>query len=156
MTLSEETGALKKFRRTAWNFQQTFLTPLQRLPSYVTAIVSANDKMKSGCLTIEQVVFEPTHLINLLAIYSLPPRSRYGCGLSITATGQQELEMLLLAVFSDSVDFIFVPEPKSFGIYADHDEFTTFFAHTRSNLNRVVKPLAEGGFKMIPDYERRL
>jgi hypothetical protein len=64
--------------------------------------------------------------------------------------------MLLLAVFSDWVDFIFVPEPKSFGIYADHDEFTTFFAHTRSNLNRVVKPLAEGGFKMIPDYERRL
>jgi hypothetical protein len=112
--------------------------------------------MKSGCLTIEQAVFEPTHLINLLASYSMSMPPRYGCGFSLTATGQQELEMLLLAVFSDWVDFIFVPEPKSFGIYADHDEFTTFFAHTRSNLNRVVKPLAEGGFKMIPDYERRL
>jgi hypothetical protein len=156
MTLSEATGTLKKFRRTAWKFQQTFLTPKQSLPSYVAGIISANEQMKSGCLTIEQAVFEPTHLINLLASYSLPPRSRYGCGLSLSATGQQEVEMLLLAVFSDWIDFIFVPEPKSFAIYADHDEYTTFFAHTRSNLNRVVKALAEGGFKMIPDYERRL
>jgi hypothetical protein len=156
MTLSEATGALKKFRRTAWKFQQTFLTPKQRLPSYVAGIMSANEQMKSGCLTIEQAVFEPTHLINLLASHSLPPRSRYGCGLSLTATGQQEVEMLLLAIFSDWIDFIFIPEPKSFAIYADHDEYTTFFAHTRSNLNRVVKALAEGGFKMIPDYERRL
>ena len=154
MTLSEETGALKKFRRTAWKFQQTFLTPMQRLPTYVAGIISANEQMKSGCLTIEQAVFEPTHLINLLTSYSLPPR--YEGGLSLTATGQQEVEMLLLAIFSDWIDFIFVPEPQSFAIYADHDEYTTFFAHTRSNLNRVVKALAKGGFKMIPDYERRL
>jgi hypothetical protein len=152
MMLSEATGTLKKFRRTPWKFQQTFLTPMQRLQSYVAAIVSANRQMKSGCLTIEQVVFEPTHLIKLLASYSMPPQ--YGCGLSLTATGQQEVEMLLLAIFNDSIDFIFVPEPKSFAIYADHDEFTTFFAHTRSNLNQVVKALAGDGYKMIPDYER--
>lgn len=154
MTLSDATGALRKFRRTPWKFQQTFLTPMQRLQSYVTVIVSANQQMKSGCLTIEQAVFEPTHLIKLLASYSLPPR--YGCGLSLTAAGQQEVEMLLLAIFSDWIDFIFVPEPKSFAIYADHDEYTTFFAHKRSNLNRVVKALADDGFKMIPDYERHL
>jgi hypothetical protein len=154
MTLSEATGALKKFRGTSWKFQQTFLTPMQKLPSYVAAIMSADEKMKSGRLTIEQAVFEPTHLIKVLASYSLPPR--YGNGLSLTATGQQELEMLLLAAFNDWIDFIFVPEPKSFGIYADHDEYTTFFAHTRSNLNRVAKVLADGGFKMIPGYERQL
>jgi hypothetical protein len=32
-----------------------------------------------------------------------------------------------------------------------YDEYTTFFAHTRSNLNRVVKSLVGDGFKMIPD-----
>jgi hypothetical protein len=101
MTLSEETGALKKFRRTAWKFQQTFLTPMQRLPTYVAGIISANEQMKSGCLTIEQAVFEPTHLINLLTSYSLPPR--YEGGLSLTATGQQEVEMLLLAIFISSL-----------------------------------------------------
>jgi hypothetical protein len=154
MTLSEATGTLKKFRRTPWKFQQTFLTPMQRLESYVSVIVSANQQMKSGCLTIEQAVFEPTHLIKLLGSYSLPPQ--YGPGISLTVTGQQEVEMLLLAIFSDWIDFIFVPEPKSFAMYADHDEYTTFFAHTRSNLNRVVKALTDKRFKMIPDYERRL
>jgi hypothetical protein len=119
------------------------LTPKPRLSSYVAGIMSAHEKMDSGCVTIEQVVCEPTHLIKLLASHSLPPQ--YGCGLSVNATGQQVLEMLLLAVFSDWIDFILVPEPKSFGIYADHDNFTTFFAHTRSNLNGVVKVLAGGG-----------
>ena len=154
MTLSEATGALKKFRRTPWKFQETFLTPKQRLSSYVAGIMSANEKMNSGCVTIEQAVFEPTNLIKVLASHSFPPQ--YGCGLSVNATGQQELENLLLAVFSDWIDFIFVPEPKLFGIYADHDEYTTFFAHTRSNLNRVVKALAEGGFEVIQGYERHL
>jgi hypothetical protein len=154
MTLSESPGTLKKFRRTSWKFQQTFLTPLQSLQSFVSAIVSANQQMKSACLTIEQVVFEPSHLINLLASHSLP--QTYGCDVSLTAANQHEIEPLLLAVFSDWIDFIFVPEPKSFVIYADHDEYTTFFAHTRSNLNRAVKPLADHGFKMVPNYERRL
>jgi hypothetical protein len=66
----------------------------------------------------------------------MPPRDVRG--ISLTAAGQQEIETLLHAAFSDSIDFIFVPEPRPFAIYADHDEFTTFFAHTRSNLNHVV------------------
>lgn len=154
MTHSEATDTLKKFRGTPWKFQQTFVTPLRRLQNYVEVIVSANQKMKSGCVTIEQAVFEPKHLIKLLSSYSLP--LRYGCGVSLTANGQQEVQMLLLAIFSDWVDFIFVPRPQSFVIYADHDEYTTFFADSRSNLNRIAKALADGGFEMIPDYERRL
>jgi hypothetical protein len=153
MTVTDAPGALKKFRRTPWKFQQTYLTPLQHLQSFVAAIVSVNQEMKSACLTIEQAVFEPTHLVKLLASYSMPPR--YECGVSFTATGQEEVRLLLHAIFSDWVDFIFVPEPKSFAIYADHDEYTTFFAHTRSNLNRVVSALSDG-FKIVPEYERRL
>jgi hypothetical protein len=83
MTLSEAPGTLKKFRRSPWKFQQTFLTPMQSLQGFVTAIVSANQQMKSACLTIEQVVFEPSHLINLLASHSLP--QTYGCDVSLTA-----------------------------------------------------------------------
>jgi hypothetical protein len=30
-------------------------------------------------------------------------------------------------------------------IYADHDEYTTFYANTRSNLNRVVEALVAQG-----------
>jgi len=120
----------------------------------VAAIVSPNEQMKSGCVTIEQAVFEPTNLLNLLASHSMPPR--YARGISLTAAGQREIETLLHAIFSDSIDFIFVPEPRSFAIYADHDEYTTFFAHTRSNLNQVVTTLVDKGFKTVPDYDRRL
>jgi hypothetical protein len=154
MDISEAPGALKKFRRTAWKYQQTFLTPMDDLRSFVAAIVSANEQTKSGCVTIEQAVFEPTNLLKLLARHSMPPR--YARGISLTAAGQQETETLLRAIFSDWIDFIFVPEPRSFAIYADHDEYTTFFAHTRSNLNQVVTTLADKGFKVVPDYERRL
>lgn len=154
MNISEAPGALKKFRRTAWKCQQTFLTPMNDLRSFVAAIVCANGQMKSGCVTIEQAVFEPTNLLNLLASHSMP--QRYTRDTSLTAAGQQELQTLLHAIFSDWIDFIFVPEPRSFAIYADHDEYTTFFAHTRSNLNQVVTTLVEKRFKMVPDYDRRL
>jgi hypothetical protein len=49
-----------------------------------------------------------------------------------------------------------MPAPKPFVIYADHDEYTTFFANTKSNLNRVAQPLTAGGFVSVPDYERQL
>ena len=66
----------------------------------------------------------------------------------------EETHRLLIASFSDWVDFWFVPQPKSFAIYADHDEYTTFYASTKSNLARVVTPLLENGFKEVPGFER--
>ena len=85
---------------------------------------------------------------------SIPPR--YQRGVSITAAGQEEIEALLEAALGDWVDFIFVPEPKSFAIYSDHDEFTTFFAQNRSSLNRVVQALAGQGSKLEKEYRREL
>lgn len=109
---------------------------------------------KTGCVTVEQVVFEPQHMIDLLTRYSLP--TRYGKGVSVTATGQREIEELLQAAFADWVDFLFVPSPKPFVIYADHDEYTTFYANNRSNLNRIREALSSQGFEEIAEYTRRL
>ena len=153
MKFSDAPGALKKFRRTPWKFQQTYLTPLKHLPSFVARILSVNQEMKSGCFTVEQAVFEPTHLIKLLADHSIPPR--YESGVTFMAEGQTETQLLLHAMLSDWIDFVFLPEPKSFAIYADYDEYTTFFAHSRSNLNRIVQALS-GEFKMVSDYARRM
>jgi hypothetical protein len=154
MKMSETPGALKQFRRTPWKFQQTFQTPLKNLRKFVTTIVLAIQPFEAGRLTIEQVVFEPKHLISLLTSCTIPPR--YEHGLSVTAVGRQEAEALLQAGLSDWIDFIFVPEPKPFVIYADHDEFTTFYAHTRSDLNQVVTALLAQGFEPVLNYERRL
>jgi hypothetical protein len=110
--------------------------------------------LKSGCLTLEQVVFDPEHLVALLSSKAIPPR--YERGVSLAATGRGEIEALLCAVLGDWIDFSFVPEPKSFAIYADHDEYTTFYSHTRSNLNRVTQALLSKGFQEVQGYERQL
>jgi hypothetical protein len=154
MTLTETPGALKRFRKTSWKFQRTFQTPLRNLPTFVTTIVSAAQPLKGGSLTVEQAVFEPNHLNGLLTNYSIPSKCEHG--LSLIVAGSQETEMLLLAVLSDWIDFLFIPDPKPFVIYADHDEYTTFYAQTRSNLNRVINALSGQGFDPVPNYERRL
>jgi len=154
MTLTESPGALKKFRKTSWKFQRTLQTPLKNLRTFVTTIVSAAQPLNGGSLTVEQAVFEPKHLNELLTSYSIP--QKYEHGLSLVAANPQEAEALLLAVLSDWTDFLFIPDPKPFVIYADHDEYTTFYAQTRSNLNRVINALTSQGFESVPGYERRL
>jgi hypothetical protein len=153
MNLSEAPEALKQIRKTPWKFQQTFKTPLNRLKPYVAAIIAAASPERA-CVTIDQTVFEPRHWIDLLLRHSLPPA--YGRGASVTAVGGQEIEELLQVAFTDWFDFFFVPTPKPFVIYADHDEYTTFYANTRSNINRVIKALAAQGFVQIAEYRRQL
>jgi hypothetical protein len=154
MKLIENPAALRRFRRTAWRFQQTFETPLKDLKRFVSTVGQAAGPWRSASLTIELVVFDPTHLIDLLNANSITPRCQRG--VSIIAAEQEEIEALLAAALGDWVDFSFVSEPKSFAIYADHDEFTTFFAQNRSNLNRVVQALSGQGFKLEKEYQREL
>ncbi len=152
MKLFRIQGSLKRFRRTSWRFQETFHTPLKNLKPFVGAIAAALDPLSAGCVTINQVVFEPNHLIALLTRHSLP--AEYGHDWSVTAEGKQETEALLEAALGDWVDCLFVPTPKPFVIYADHDEYITFYANTKSNLNRIAQALFGNGFEKVPGYER--
>ncbi len=154
MTLSQMQGSLKRFRRTPWKFQQTFHTPLGNLRPFVATIASALEPLRGGCVIIDQVVFEPEHLIGFLARHSLP--AEYGHDWSLTAEGRHETEAVLEAALGDSVDFLFIPTPKPLVIYADHDEYTTFYANSKSNLNRVAKALCAKRFEKVPGYERVL
>lgn len=153
MNLSETSSTLKQSRKIPSKFQQTFKTPLNNLQPFVATIISTASP-EIACVTIEQAVFEPKHWIDLLTRHSLSPR--YGKGASVTAVGRQEVEELLHTAFTDWFDFLFVPTPKPFVIYADHDEYTTFYANTRSNLNRVVEALVAQGFEQIAEYKRQL
>jgi hypothetical protein len=153
MTLSATSGSLKHLRKVTWRFQQTFLTPLQNLSPFVATIISGREQIQGATLTIDSVVFEPKKLHELLASQSLPPSLQAGS--SVEVMGQQQAGALLEAALGDWVDFWFVPTPKPFVIYADHDEYTTFFANSKSNLNGVVQPLRKHGFEQV-DYERNL
>ena len=153
MTLSKTPGQIKKFCRTPWKFQTTFGTPLKNLDSFVSTILADEAGYRQGTVTIDSVVFEPKNLKSFLTANSLPPE--YGHDWSITVEGLNQVRQLLRTTLLDWVDFVFVPTPKPFVIYADHDEFTTFYANTKSNLNRVVQPLLANGFKHIADYQRQ-
>jgi hypothetical protein len=154
MKVSDDPNALSQFRKTPWAFQQTFKTPLKRLEPFVATIASSSQPLRLASVTIEQVVFEPKGWIGLLTRYSLPVR--YEKGVSVIAEGRLEIEELLRAALSDWVDFLFVPTPEPFVIYADHDEYTTFYAQDRSNLSQVTEALLAQGFEQIAGYERAL
>jgi hypothetical protein len=154
MTVSENPSSLEQFRRTPPQYQQTFQTPLQNLPSFVQTILSVDRHIQGGCVTIDQVVFDLKHLVAILAKHS--PPAQCGHALSLTVAGQHEVKALLEAAFSDWVDFLFVPTPDSYVMYADHDEYTTFYADTRSNLDRVAEALSAKGFAKVHGYVRHL
>jgi hypothetical protein len=94
MILSEAPGAVKQFRKKAGRFQQTFLTPLNDLQAFVKIILSGQE-LQGASLTIEQAVFEPKHLINLMTNHSIPPR--YCRGICLTAQAEKEIVSLLQA-----------------------------------------------------------
>jgi hypothetical protein len=154
MKASRIDGTMKRFGRTPWRFQTTFMTPLKNLDRFVSTILTARDIIERGSVTIDQVVFEPKQLLELLARCSLP--GLYGRDWAFSAVGKPQLHTLLCAVFSDWVDFLFVPTPKPFVIYADHDEFTTFHANSKSNLNGVVAAPSDLGFEEVRGWIRTL
>ena len=129
------------------------MTPLRNLEPFVATIISAREQIQVGTITIDSIVFEPKNLNALLASQSLPPSLQRES--SIEAAGCEEVGVLLRAALSDGIDFWFIPTPKPFVIYADHDQYTTFFANMKSNLNGVAEPLLKQGFKRV-DYERHL
>jgi hypothetical protein len=156
MEFSGDINALKKLRKASWKFQQSFRTPapIENLGSFVTTIVFATPSPGIGSFTLGDAVIFADHLKVFFARHCLEQRFKSGMTVRIATRG--ELEGLLVAAFSDAVDFLFAPEKKPFVFYADHDQFTTFFAQTRSSLNRIVEPLVHNGFHRLPDYQRQL
>ena len=153
MKKSEAAEALEEFCRNPWEFQQTFETPLKNLQPFVKAIVSSGEGLQTASLIIDQVVFEPRALIQMFEKYSVP--LTYDHGVCLSPEGQHEVEELLGSVLSEWIDFLFLPGMQSFAIYADHDEYTTFYSRARTGIDRLAVLLSDHGFKRVPNYERR-
>lgn len=152
MLATYQSGVIKKFRRTPWRFQQTFHTPLQNLDAFTATILDSLDPVDAGTVTIDSVIMDPRKLDALLSSHQLQHDLRHDS--SIAAETTAEVQPLLAAALGDWVDFWFVPTPKPFVLYADHDEYATFFANTKSNLNRVTAALKKEGFTAVEDYTR--
>ena len=151
---SADPGSLSRLRRTAQTqLQQTFITPLDRLPAFVNALL-VEGPLRAASLVVETVVFEPKHLDALLTARGLS--LEYGRDLSVLAEGPDESEALLTAALGDWLDFYYRPDPRRFLLYADHDEYTTLFAARKGHLAKVAAALAAGGFTEVTGYVRSL
>jgi len=150
--LPQRTEDIQRFRAAPWPFQQTFKAPLKDLQRFVSVFL-APFSVERGVVSTDEVVFEPRNVLQLLAKNAIVTENPYR--LTIEATGSREVADLLEAVLSDWIDFVFVPSPRSFAIYADHDEATTFYTPTRRMLKRLKSDLETAGFERVPNYLRR-
>jgi hypothetical protein len=148
MRIIHRPGSIKKFHRTPLRFQTTFQTPLKDLESFVDTILGSLGSVESGTVTIDDTVMGAERFRVFLRTAELPHDS------TVIADTADETHRLLVAALDDWVDFFFVPSPRPFVLYADHDENATFFANTRSNLNKVASALETKGFKRVKDYVR--
>ena len=150
--VSTGSGMLKKFRRTPWRFQQTVERPsAAELDRFVSTIFQARHQIKAATVTIDEVVFNTEQLALLCVAGSTLTHDS-----SISAESAEELQALLVAAFRDGLDFICIPTPKPFVFYADHHDWITFYANTKSHLNHVVEPLASHGYKLVQNWQREL
>jgi hypothetical protein len=149
--LTEPTDDLKHFRSHPWAFQATFKTPLKDLKRFVSTALSPYS-LDTGALTTDEVVFEPKSVIRLLVDSTIRLDSLYR--FTIEAEGDAQIAQLLETVLSDWIDFLFVPSPRVLAIYADHDEYTTFYMPDKMRLSSLVKRMEVADFERVEDYYR--
>jgi hypothetical protein len=152
MTVTPTPGALKKFRRTPWRFQKTVERPDARdLERFVSTIISAHGRLEAATVTIDAVIFDTVRMSGLC-----PDGAAITHDVSLVAESAEEAQALLVAAFWDGPDFACIPTPKPFVFYADHDDWITFYANTKSHLNHVIEPLTSHGYKIVQDWRREL
>ena len=151
--LNEVPSQIRQFRANVWHFQATLVTPRHAMKSFLSALFETFPVLE-GTVTTDQVVFEPDHVMELLNPGGIFLENIWE--FTLKASGASDIAALLDATLNDWIDFTFIPTPALFAIYADHDEYTTFYANTRSNLNRVVEDLVAPGFEQIAEYKRQL
>ena len=153
MTLTQTPGAIKRFRRTPWRFQQTVVRPhADNLAAFVSTITAAHGHIEEATVTLDQIVFKTERMTVLCPAGSQLPLTRE----SSILVSAEEVDALLVAAFKDGPDFIFIPSPKPFVFYADHDYYITFYASTKSHLNHIIEPLASHGYKLVKNWQRAL
>jgi hypothetical protein len=149
--LSERTEEIRRFHAEPWPFQKTFKTPLEDLSRFVSVILGPFEPEK-GTLSTDEVVFEPRRLLELMARNSITVENQWD--LNLGAEGREDIADLLEAALGDWVDFVFLLSPGSIAIYADHDEYTTFYCLDQSVLANLGSELVQAGFESISNYIR--
>ena len=75
--------------------------------------------------------------------------------MTIQADGHQAVADLLQDALGDWVDFVFIPSPEVVAIYADHDEYATFYTCNAATLKDLASGLGKSGFEAVR-HEKRI
>jgi hypothetical protein len=151
MNISQETAKGWLLREAPFPFQQTYVTPLSNLPRFVNAIL-APFEFTDGAIWIEQIVFEPRELIWYLRERGFIFDEGQLNKAVLNAENKSEAVELLECVLGQWTDFAFIPSPKTFVIYADHDEYTTIFAPSAETLASLHSDMKAQGFKAVDNW----
>ena len=97
MTATLTPGAIKKFRRTPWRFQQTVERPeASDLHKFVSAIFRPEHHIEAATVTIDEVIFNTERMTALC-----PAGFKLTHDSSIVVDSVEELQTLLVAAFWD-------------------------------------------------------
>lgn len=151
MKIESFSGTRRSICKSAGPFQRTFVTPRQQLPVFADVLLRLLS-VESGYVFVDTVVFTPDHVDGVLAAHGLAVTNYVGS--TIAAQGLGECRALLAAALGDDIDFFFVPDPRRFLLYADHDEYTTLFAHKKGQLAQLSEALIGEGVKEVPGFTR--
>jgi hypothetical protein len=142
--------AIHGFRANPWPYQRTLATPRKNMAGFLSALLAALP-IDRGIASTDQVVFEPDSFLEVLKVRELAIENYWT--FCAEASNPEDVAVLLDAMLNDSIDFVFVPLPESFAIYADHDEFLTLYVPTSTGLDQLVARLELVGFR-FEDYVR--
>ena len=140
-----------RLREAPFPFQQTYVTPLTDLSRFVHALL-APFEISTAEIWIEQIIFKPEELIDYLSSHGITTDEGALNRAVIHAEDGSEAATLLECVLSQWTDFAFIPSPKKFVIYADHDEFTTVFMASDQLLASLRSDMKLQGFKAVDDW----
>lgn len=149
--LSSIPDSIQRFRANPWSHQRTLVTPRDSMDQFLQVLLTAFP-VEHGAISTDQVVFEPDNVLEFVKSRGLALENIWTFG--IEAEGMADVAALLHATLDDWIDFVFVPHPASFAIYADHDEYLTLYLPSGPDLNSVASQLELAGFKFVDDYVR--
>jgi hypothetical protein len=151
MKISLRNSSGWRLREAPFPFQQTYATPLTDLQRFVSSLLSPFE-IATATICIETIVFTPNDLIAYLGTLGVASDERTLNGSNIQAENASEASTLLEKVLSQWIDFAFIPSPRDFVIYADHDEYTTVFTATAELLISLRSSIKRLGFKEVHNW----
>ena len=152
ITVHRLAPASAQLDRQLWPYECTFETPYRDPTQFVETAFSMFPVITAAEVTIHQVVFEP----RTPAPLTLSPRSwsEMQENTVLRADTGESSRALVISCLSEWFDFTFCPGSENFTVYADHDEFCTFYTRGRAEMRKLINALVAGGFRFVDGYRR--